>query len=323
VFGCVSLSGACRKEERDEATARPPSLEDELSAHLEAVASCTTNARGELDMSCLSADYFDRWSRQNVAAIEENAAAFAARAASAAGHEAASTRSVVVRLAGLGLAKGDGASGDLLLERLAIEPDPGIVFQIVTVAARSQRHTPAARAIVVAGLAHPDVGVRETACLLIDLAEDAAALDAMDRLLDAKTTTPALFQSCFQSLASAWTSRSPRSRGAYERTLSRLETGPRDASHPIFPVVYELTTLAPRSPDGPTPELVERSRVDRVIRSIAKDPRASPAARSAALTSLMSEDLALLKEVGLTLEEAQEIIKAGISETAASSKAPL
>jgi hypothetical protein len=266
-------------------------------------------------MSCPSAEYFDRWSRQHFAALEADAATFVARAAPAAGHEAAATRSVVVRIAGLGLEKGDDASGALLRERLAIEPDPGVAHQIVTVAARSQQR-PVARAIVAAGLAHSDLAVRETACLLIQPGEDTAALDALDAALDAPTTTPTLFQYCFQSLANAWTSRSPPSRGAYDRTLRRLETGPRDASHPIFPVVFELTTLPPGG------DLVDPARIDRLVRDIAKDARASPAARSAALTSLMGKDPALLKEVGLTLEEAQAIIKDGIRETAAQPKPP-
>jgi hypothetical protein len=310
------LAVACKGEQATVSSARPQSLEDDLAAHLEAVATCSTDERGRLDMTCPSADYLDRWSRENFAAIEGNAAAFAARAAPAAGHEAAATRSVVVRFAGLGLEKGDAASGDLLLQRIAVESDPGVAHQIVNVAVKSQKRAPAARAVVVAGLAHPSVRVRETACLLIELGEDAAALDALEGLLDAKTTTPALFQVCFQSLAGAWMNRTPRSRAAYERTLKRLETGPRDVSHPVFPVVYELTTLEPGS------ELVDQARVDRLVRSIARDAQASPAARSAALTSLMGKNLDLLKEVGLTLDEAQAIIKAGIAETAAQTPPP-
>jgi hypothetical protein len=309
---------SCKGDTRDSPvpSTRAPSLEDELGAHLEAVATCRTNARGELDMACPSAEYFDRWSRTHFEILEKDAASFVAVAAPLADHEAPATRSVVVRLAGLGLEKGDAPSGALLWDRIAIEVDPGVGRQIVHVAARSQKRTPIARGIVAAGLTHRDAAVREVACLLLDVEEDVAALDALDRLLD-QTTEPALFQVCFQALASAWTTRSPRSRGAYERTMKRLETGPRDANHPVFPVVFELTTLAHGN------GLLEKARLDRLVRAIAKDPAASPATRSAALTSLMEADVDLQKEIGLTVAEAHAIIQAGIAETTARPKVPL
>ncbi len=323
----------------------------DLSAHLRAVSACKTNDKGELDMSCPAAKAFNDWSGQNVAWIDDSPEAVIAAAAPFRQDASSAVRSVLVRLYGRFVKSKNALAKKELIELFARERDAGVARQIVLAVTQDSRD-PELRALLVGALASeaelvrraaatglanklelptgkereavlkalksdPAIPVREALCLALGVGEDEEMLAAYDAILDDPATPPELYDTCLQGLTLAWslTALKSRSKGAYERSMRRLETGPRDDRHPMGSAIGDVAFAKPE-----TVPFFERPRAIAALRALLADKAAAEDTRGAAASALMMMAPEANGELGVPLDEARALIEKRAKRLEAASK---
>ena len=312
----------------------------ELSAHLRAVSACKTNDKGELDMSCPAAKAFNDWSGQNVAWIDGSPDAVMAAAAPFRQDASSAVRSVLVRLYGRSVKSKNALVKKELIEMFARERDAGVARQIILAITQDSRD-PELRALLVGALASeaelvrraaatglatklepptgkereavlkalksdPAIPVREALCLSLGVGDDEEMLAAYDAILDDPATPPELHDTCLQGLTLAWSlpALKSRSKGAYERSMRRLETGPRDDRHPMGSAIGDVGFVKPE-----TVSFFEKPRAIAALRALLADKAAAEDTRGAAAGALMMMAPEAHSELGVPLDEARALLE--------------
>lgn len=149
--------------------------------------------------------------------------------------------------------------------------------------------------------------------MVLDVGNDEALLAALGKVLDDPATPADLFGWCFERLVHSWASErvAQPSAIAYEQTVKRLESGPRDAAHPLSAGIGAIGFL--RSNARKPPPFFEEARVVKALRSIGADAQALEATRAAAIGAQLALNPGVRPDLGIPWEEASAIVERAAS----------